>query len=407
MNLNELLQKKNSIKIDAENLLKDGKVLEAEAKVTEIENLNKQIEVLARLEESQKQTAQSVIDSNNLLVSDFIQPSSEQKNSVARSALNKIVRKKALTDAENAIATDGQIESTDGLGGFLVPTEFIPEIIELRRNIKSLKTLCNVVSVHSDNGEQPIEVENFTTLVETDELAEISLSTNNFGQIKYDIKDKFDLVQISRQLLNDSKFDIVSYCMKKFQKKAIRTENKDILAVLNTATVVTGTDYKTINTVFNTEIDVEMHDEACIITHQTGFDYLDGLEDKNGRPLLKEDLTKKCDGIFNGKPVIIVNDSDVTVTAGSYAFFVGSVSDFVTFFDREQIAMEQSREAGFTKHAVLIKTWERYDVKKVDDKAMRKVVITPKAVARTASAKAAEAKAATDKATETTETITE
>ena len=50
--------------------------------------------------------------------------------------------------------------------------------------------------------------------------------------------------------------------------------------------------------------------------------------------------------------------------------FVGDLSEFITFFDREGLELALSAEAGFTKNATYIRAIERFDIKKVDADAM-------------------------------------
>ena len=52
------------------------------------------------------------------------------------------------------------------------------------------------------------------------------------------------------------------------------------------------------------------------------------------------------------------------------------MEDYLAFFDRDVYEMAASGEAGFTKNATLLRVIERYDVQKVDTKALVKVEIT-------------------------------
>lgn len=66
---------------------------------------------------------------------------------------NRVLLGKSVSEEEmaflNAAGTPGQVEATDGKGGYLVPTEQFTQIKELRRTLVSLKTLCNIVPVTS------------------------------------------------------------------------------------------------------------------------------------------------------------------------------------------------------------------------------------------------------------------
>lgn len=296
---------------------------------------------------------------------------------------NRVLLGKNVTEEEreflNAAGTPGQVESNDGKGGYLVPVEQFTQIKELRRSIKSLKSLCNVISVNVFKGNYPIEKEGTGKLIAFDELNEINKSDVDFGQVTWNTADYGDIIPISNTLLADEEADLTTYIGKRFTKKAINTENEKIYAILKTATEKTGTTYAAISTALNKDLDPAISENAIIITNQSGFDWLDNLEDKNGRPLLTQDLSDSTKKLFKGRRVEVFSDTLIVPVPGSQIFYVGDMTEFITFFDREGLELAISTEAGFTKNSTLIRAIERFDVKKVDDKAMVAVKITPKA----------------------------
>ena len=50
--------------------------------------------------------------------------------------------------------------------------------------------------------------------------------------------------------------------------------------------------------------------------------------------------------------------------------YVGSMFDYVKFFDRKAVTVDVSREAGFTKNATFLRAIERFDVEAGDASAM-------------------------------------
>src|SRR5699024_2463819 len=95
-----------------------------------------------------------------------------------------------------------------------------------------------------------------------------------------------------------------NYVGRRFAKKAVRTENHDILTVLKTATKKSGADYKAIVTAINKDLDPAIAAGAIIITNQDGYDYLDQLEDGNGKPMLTDSLAHPGFKAFKGKTVV-------------------------------------------------------------------------------------------------------
>lgn len=294
---------------------------------------------------------------------------------------NRLLLGKSITDEEmkilNAAGTPGQVEATDGKGGYLVPTEQYNRIKELRRNYKSLKDLCNVIPVTSFKGNYPIEKDGTGELIAFDELNEITQSDIDFSQVTWNTKDYGDIIPLSNTLLADEDADLVAYIEKRFVKKAVNTENKKIYTILKTATKKTGTEHGAIKTALNKDLDTAISANAIIVTNQTGFDWLDKLEDKNGKPILTESLQDPTKKLYKGRRIEVFNDTLIPPVSSKQIFYVGDMTEFISFFDREGVELAMSKEAGFTKNATLTRAIERFDVQKVDKEAMVLVEITP------------------------------
>lgn len=365
----ELYKALDAVKVDMENLLNEGKVEEAHAKLADIRNLKNEIAVQEALEQDEIENFEGDQVMNQV---------KDKANEVV--AFNKAVLGKPLTEAENAL-----IEGTDADGGYLVPREQKTQIEELKRQLIPLKSYCNVIPVGTMAGSMPLEVEADDTLTDFDEMAEINQSTIKFGQVTWSLKNKGDIIPISNILLQDEKANLTNYVGRRFAKKAVRTENKDIIAELAKATKVEGADHETIETVLNVTLDPAIAQSAIIITDQDGFDYLDKLKDANGNKLLGTDLSDASRRTFKGKQVLTMPNGTITKTSGKLVFYVGDLNEYLAFFDRQVYEMAVSKEAGFTKNATFMRVIERYDVKTIDAKAMRTVEITPvaKAIVRT------------------------
>ena len=352
----ELEVMRNEIKA----LKDEGKIEDAHAKLTafkELENKIKEVETEEALEVMNEKTQVNVKNEMN-----------------ANRLFNRVVLGKPITDEErqflNAVGTPGQVEATDGKGGYLVPVEQFNQIKELRRNKVELKTLCNVQPVKSLSGKQPIEKNSNGELIAFDELNAITMSDIDFGQIEYKVKDYGDIIPVSNTLLADENANLTGYIGKRFVKKAINTENKKIIAELKTLTPKPIADYTGINKTLNVDLDPAISENAVIITNQTGFDFLDNLTDKQNRPLLEVNLQNTTQKIFKGRKIVVVSDEMLPMNTTKAPVFVGDMTEFITFFDREGLELAVSTEAGFTKNATFMRAIERFDIAKVDDKAM-------------------------------------
>lgn len=364
----ELKQDLESLKNEMQSLMDAGKVQEAQAKLAELKDLKNQIEVQEALESEDLQNfngkplnqAQDTIDENVIF--------------------NKQLFGKPLNHAEqaylNTAGKPGQVGGEDARGGYLIPAEQQTQIHEFRRDLNPLKNYCNVISVATRSGSMPIEVAAGDKLTNFEELNEITQSNVTFGNVKWTVADYGDIIPVSNALLADEKANLTSYLGRRFAKKAVKTENAKILELLGGATAKTGTDYKAIKTMLNKELDPAIATDAVIICNQTTFDWLDQLEDSSKHPLLQPMLSDPTKKAFAGHEVIVVADADITQSAKNYVLYIGNLSEYIAFFDRQGVEMAVSTDAGFTKNATLLRVVERFDVQKVDANAMVKLTIT-------------------------------
>lgn len=368
----ELLRQKNALKGEITNLQKEGKINDAHGKLAELENLNKELEIQLTLEASEESAVAgigtevvSVEDVNPMVV------------------FNKQVLGMALTDAEaayvaNAVGTPGQAEHTPGKGGYLVPEQSEQTIKEFRRGKIALKDYVNVIPVGTMSGKFPVGTDQNGTLTSFEELNEIVQSDITFVQQNWSVLDYGDIIPISNTLLEDTTIDLMKYVGGQFTKKAINTENAQIYALMKSASAKkTGTEYKAIKTALNKDLDPSIASTARVYTNQSGFDWLDNLEDENKRPLLTVSLTDPSKKLFSGKEIIVLPDALMAQTSGKYGFYVGDLSEAVNFYDRKGVEVAVSKEAGFTKNATLMRVVERFDVKSFDTAAVVYVEITP------------------------------
>lgn len=357
---NQIAQIKNEMK----DLQDQGKIDEAHDKIQLLNQARKELAVAEEMEEEEVE---------NTITNGTVKGESKKDIDVNR-VFNKLIMGKAVTEEEMEVynlASTGQIEHSPEKGGYLVPEEQGNQLKEFRRYKVSLKELCNVVPVTSMTGKFPVATDQKGKLIEFDELSEIGQTDLTFAQQEWSVKDYGDIIPVSNTLLEDTVFPLISIIGDNLTTKAVNTENEKILALLKTAkTKVVGKDYKDISTILNKTLDPALANTAKIITNQSCFDYLDKLEDKNGRPLLTVDLTDPTKKLFKGKEIVVLTDEMLPQDAKKYPLYIGDVKEFVNFYDRKGVEIAQSTEAGFTKNATLLRAIERFDVKVVDQDAV-------------------------------------
>lgn len=360
----ELKNQIAQIKSEMKALQEQGKIDEAHDK---IQLLNQARKELAVAEEMEAEEVENTITNGTV-------KGTPKKDIDVNRVFNKLIMGKSVTEEEMEVynlASTGQIEHSPEKGGYLVPEEQGKQLKEFRRYKVSLKDLCNVVPVTTMTGKFPVAKDQKGKLIEFDELSEIGQTDLTFAQQEWSVKDYGDIIPVSNTLLEDTVFPLISIIGDNLTTKAVNTENEKILALLKTAnTKVTGKDYKDISTILNKTLDPALANTAKIITNQSCFDYLDKLEDKNGRPLLTVDLTDLTKKLFKGKEIVVLTDEMLPQDAKKYPLYIGDVKEFVNFYDRKGVEIAQSTEAGFTKNATLLRAIERFDVKVVDQDAV-------------------------------------
>ena len=301
---------------------------------------------------------------------------------------NKLVLGRKLNEEEQAFlneaGTPGQVETTPGKGGYLVPQEQIAQLLELRRAYTQLKGYTNVQVALSNAGKQPTVGTETGTLTAFDELNEIHQGDIDFGQLEYAIKDYGDIIPVSNSLLQDADLNLMGIIGQRFARKAVNTENAQILAKLaaitDSPTAISS--YKGITKALNVTLDPAFYANAKIFTNQDGFEWMSELEDGQNRPLLMPDVVAPDTYRFRGKEVVVISNSILetsetgtgTVTRKA-PMYIGSMSDFLAFFERKGVEVAVSDQAGFTKNATLIRAIERFDTV-VADAAMKSYQVT-------------------------------
>lgn len=362
----------NGLKAEVNNLQTQGKMDEATKKAEELTNAVNEFKA-----------AQAIEIAEDATFADFAKPATENRHDAGfkNRAFNKALLGRRL-DAEESdyVNTVGLVESTPGKGGYIVPEEQMKTLVEFRRDIPSFKSLVSVIGVNSATGRMPTLGAENGKLTAFDELTEIKQSDFDFSQVTYKLVDYGDIIPVSNTLLADNDFNLMDIIGRRFARKAVNTENSVVAGLLAGVSSTTMTDWTGLTKALNKTLDPAISATASIVTNQSGLEWLDECVDKNGRPLLSIDLVDANVRRFKGKPVIVFPDSILSET-NKIPFYVGSFADAIAFFDRQQVSVAVSEEAGFTRNATYIRAIERFDAKMVDAEALTKVTISTTASA--------------------------
>ncbi|WP_418963625.1 phage major capsid protein, partial [Butyribacter intestini] len=282
---------------------------------------------------------------------------------------------------------DAMSEGSDPDGGLTVPKDISTKIKELRRSFDALEMLVNVEKVTTETGSRVIEKEaDSTPFDNVDEAAEFGeISTPQFEKIDYKVKKKGGILKVTRELLQDTAENIMSYLNNWIAKKSKATRNALILkAVRENAAQHTVESIDDLKDIFNTVIDPAIAVSSCIVTNQDGYNWLDKLKDKDGRYIIQPNPLNKTEGLLFGKYAIkVVSNktlkSNYPATGGyGIPIICGDLKEFVTIFDREQLAIDINDRAGeyWKRDETAMKVRERLDIQVVD-KAAAVVAVVP------------------------------
>lgn len=356
----ELRQTLTSKIAEARSFTEEGKIEDAEKVTKEAEALRSQIKSLETLE-----TLENEVRENDDIEKGETAEGKEVVKAEARTALVKALGKRKMTEEERALLIEGTAGEGQTSGAYIVPEDVRTEINEFRRQFVSLKDYVDVEVTNTNAGsfvnEKLSTVTELADLTEGQDITETSIS---FDKLTYAIKDKGALLPVSNTLLQDEAGNLLSYVGRWFSKKAVKTENKDIITVLKAGktsptTIATVAD---LTKSMNGDLDPDLLDGAIVITNQDGFAVLDDEVDEMGRPMLQPDPTNATRKLFKGLQIAVLSNANLATVDSKAPIFLGNLKEAVRFEDRNVYELAVSKEAGFTKNITYLRCIERYDV---------------------------------------------
>lgn len=374
----EIKQKITAKVEETERYRSAGKIAEAKNAAKEILKLKDELDVQLTLEKTEdEEFFASAVPASK--------PTGDNVATLRNRAFNKLLFNKfgRLTDEEKQAyfnvsgspGQPGQIESVDSKGGYLVPEEQLAQIREYRKAYASLKDYCHVMTTTTTKGKYPTLGEETGLLINFTEMTNINESDFSFGQVTYEIADYGDIIPVSNQLIADANINITSIIGQRLARMAVNTENALILSKLNTLTATTISNISGLNKALIKDLDPVYWSNAKIYCNQDGFLWLSNLVDGQQRPLIQPDVTAPDVYRYKGKEIVVLpngtmpnNTSEQTTTT---PFFVGNMSDFVLFVERQGVDIAVSTEYLFAKYATALRCVVRFGATIDDGDAMK------------------------------------
>lgn len=320
MGIEELRALWEKLRGEARQLNTDGKIDEAEAKITEMREVEKKINNFIDLEKTEKR---------NFYGTEPTDPEESNKKVDELRSFTKKVLHLDMTEEERAV-----VKTTDNAA--VLPGQFINQLEAYRSGFSPLKNDCDVIPVTTKSGSKPTydaeQNGKLKDIAEGDIIEDGSFVTNN---ITFEVKKVGIKVQLSSELVEDAEIEIESAVKDTFAESAVMTENYNIIKVLNdNATSVAGDDY----TVVENEIALQkpaIRNGIVTYVNEAAYADIKNKKDKNGNKLNL--ITTGANGAeyFYNKPIRVFDSSFVTPSPDKKCvIFVANPKEAIKFFDR-------------------------------------------------------------------------
>lgn len=365
--IEEMKNRLEELKTEAQALLDSDKVADAQAKMEEVKNLKNAIKIQ---EELDLEMEDSLKDKGTQAQQAAASEQTKKSATVIRAMIKKTTGQ-SLTDAENELLLP-TIASPDGDKGegYILPKDVQTKIHEKIREYKSLRSVLGYIPAGGLTGSFPTE--DFETVGElvdfTDGEDGEDTKDIKFKNVPFSLKEKAAFIKLSNTLLAMTDDDLISYVANIFAKKAVVTENKIALAALKKGkTVKAVSSWQELKSSINKDLDPAALTGTVLVTNQDGFDFLDSQLDATGRPILQPNPANPTDMRFKGYPIISFSNSMLPTDGGKAPVFYGNLSEAVKVVDwKGQVMFRASSEAGFWSNTTVARLIEFIDVVQSD-----------------------------------------
>lgn len=359
---------KKTAEVDGYMTGENKNLAKAETAQGELEELQKEFDLEARREKTAK--AGVPTDGDEGVVPGDGEGEENETDSV-----------KALADAARR-GFKSMNEGSNEAGGYTVPQDIVTRIEKYKEAHFSLGALIDHEPVQTNSGRRTYQKRaqhtGFTQVAEGGKIGKVAAP--KFEVMSYNIKKYAGYLPVTNELLEDSDAAIATVITDWLGEESIATDNAQIIAKVGTVEATPITGIKDIKKAINVTLAL-FKDTAKIITNSDGLNYLDALEDKNGRPLLSPDPVKPMEAYLSvgtrRVPVIAVpNEILPSGEGGKVPFWMGDLFAFMKKFDRKQITLSVSNTAvagdfnAYEQDMTLFRAIEREDYQTKDSAAI-------------------------------------
>jgi len=364
----ELRQQLAKLRAEAKDLsIKDGvQAKEINAKADEIDVIEARIRVQEGIEADEEEAIKNKIKD--------VEPNKNEKDvkNLQLRVFAKVMSGRPM-DGDNEIKALSSITGADGQ--LLIPVDIQTAINVWLRDYPDMAQYVQHEPVSTISGSRVFEVEpESTPFGDVAELTTIpDMGSPEFQKITYACNYYKGMLKIPNELLKNEAGGLLAYVSQWIAKKQVATRN--IMAFYGTGTKTDGllgmttggitvekdltvpVTLKQIDNILNVTLPIAIAKtaECRIYTNQSGFNYLIGLEDKQGRRYLQPDITNPAVYRYAGKEIVVFDDRhllNATInTVSQFPIIIGNLQQAMRMFELEGFQVETDRSRYFDEDA--------------------------------------------------------
>lgn len=302
----------------------------------------------------------------------------EEARSFEKKEVKKPVEEEETRAFENyirgVVEERADVNLTAGDNGAVIPSSIANKIIQKVYDISPIYQLATRYNVGGTlNIPYYDETAGTITMAYATEFVELESTSGKFTSIELKGFLAGALSKISKSLINNSQFDIVSFTINKMAESIAKWIEKELLngttdkvtglstvTQIKTAASATATTADELIDVQESVPDAYQSDAIWIMNKETRK-AIRKLKDNDGNYLLNRDLSSKWGYTLLGKDVY-TSDNMSTMAAGKTAIYYGDMSGLAVKLS-ENVSIEVLREKYATQHAIGVVGWIEIDSK--------------------------------------------
>ncbi|RXI69607.1 phage major capsid protein [Clostridium tetani] len=283
-------------------------------------------------------------------------------------------------------------ENVNEDGGFAVPEDIQTKINKRLKDMTDLFNLVDSEKVFTRKGQRTFEKRaDQTPLTNLDEYGKISDVDNpKLERMVFDLHDFAGLMTIPNDLLKFANSELENFLINWLVDKVRITRNIKILYGTGTSKdaqgIMKSTKYKEVTLSAtaglkdfkkckNVELLNVFKPTSKWIVNQDGFNYLDSLEDKTGRPYLQPDPKQPTQYLFLGLPVVELLNTVLKTEENNIPIILGDLKEAYKYFydDNYELLTTNIGAGAFETNTTKARVITRLDGAEKDTEAIIKI----------------------------------